>query len=78
MRFALFMGPAFPPDTAVSRRQIIERLGERPDCYDLRRMEILVRRLRHKVEAQLAQPLPLETVHGIGYAFVANIRIESR
>ena len=36
-------------------------------------MEILVRRLRAKARDLLGHPLPLETVHRLGYAFTAPI-----
>ena len=61
------------PGQAVSRDALIVALGHSPDSYDPRRMEILVRRLRTKAAAALGQPLPLETVHGQGYAFAAPV-----
>jgi DNA-binding response OmpR family regulator len=53
----------------VPRQEIAAGLGEDPAVYDPRRLEILVRRLRHKVEEAAARELPLATVYGIGYAF---------
>lgn len=58
---------------AVARDVLIERMGHNPQTYDIRRMEILVRRLRRKVESQAFEPLPLQTVHALGYAFTAPI-----
>jgi two-component system, OmpR family, response regulator len=63
------------PGHTISRRALIERLGDDPDAYDLRRMEVLVRRLRQKVERTAGHPLPLETAHAVGYAFVAPISV---
>lgn len=60
---------------SVSRDELAVALGHDPVLYDPRRLEILVRRLRNKVAEQLGYPLPLETVHGQGYAFAAPIAI---
>lgn len=62
------------PGQAVGRAAIIERLGVPADSYDPRRMEIMVRRLRAKVDARTGGTLPVETVHAVGYAFTAPIR----
>lgn len=63
------------PGQSVPRRRLVEAFGEAPDAYDLRRMEILVRRLRNKVQADAGVALPMDTVHGVGYAFVAPITV---
>ena len=60
---------------AVPRDELARALGHDPMVYDTRRLEILVRRLRGKVSDALGYPLPLETVHGQGYAFAAPIVI---
>ncbi|BBK42498.1 transcriptional regulator [Allostella vacuolata] len=62
------------PGQAVGRAVIFERLGIPPDRHDPRRMEILIRRLRRKVEAETGVAVPIETVHAVGYAFTARIR----
>lgn len=59
------------PGQAVPREAILAALGVDPKAFDLRRLEILVRRLRTKVRAEAAQELPLTTVNGVGYAFTA-------
>lgn len=64
---------AASPGQAVNREVLIRVLGYEPESYDLRRLEILVRRLRNKVRQQIQARLPLETVHGVGYAFAADI-----
>lgn len=63
--------------TGASRDALIKGLGHKPELYDWRRMEILVRRLRGKVEQTLGIPLPLRTVHGYGYAFTEPIVVSS-
>ncbi len=64
---------AASPGKTVPRDDLIHALGYTPESYDPRRMEILVRRLRNKVRIQTPMRLPLETVHGQGYAFTADI-----
>jgi DNA-binding response OmpR family regulator len=57
----------------VARHDLIVALGENPDVYDIRRLEIMVRRLRNKAEKTLGRALPLETVHRQGLAFTEPI-----
>lgn len=66
---------AASPGQVVHRDELIRALGYDPKTYDTRRMEILVRRLRNKVMSQSPARLPLETVHGQGYALTAEITI---
>lgn len=63
--------------SGASRDALIKGLGQNPDAYDWRRMEILVRRLRGKAEQKLGIPLPLRTVHGFGYAFTEVLTVTS-
>lgn len=60
---------------AVAREVLAEALGQRPDDYDPRRMEVLVRRLRKKVNEETGLTVPIDTVHGIGYAFTGKVQI---
>lgn len=68
---------ATQPGQTVPKDTLIRALGGDPETYDPRRMEILVRRLRNKIAKLTSMPLPLETVHGLGYAFVSDIASES-
>jgi two-component system OmpR family response regulator len=63
--------------SGASREALIKGLGQNPEIYDWRRMEILVRRLRGKIEQRLGIPLPLRTIHGYGYAFNEPLLITS-
>jgi DNA-binding response OmpR family regulator len=63
--------------TGASRDALITGLGHKPELYDWRRMEILVRRMRGKVEQALGISLPLRTVHGYGYAFTEPLFVSS-
>lgn len=57
------------PGQIVDRQELARALGHDPDEYDLRRMDMLVRRLRIKVEAAGLGELPLRTRHGQGYVW---------
>ena len=63
------------PGRAVSRQELTQALGHDPEHYDLRRLEIMVRRLRSKVMEELGHHLPLLTAHRQGYAFTAPISV---
>lgn len=65
------------PGQSVSRDDLVCALGHRPEYYDPRRMEILIRRLRNKARDQLGYDLPLETAHRQGYAFTSGIEIKN-
>lgn len=62
------------PGQTLSRDEIIRALGGRPDIYDERRLEVLVRRFRKKIIEAGYENFPLSTVYGTGYAF--NERLE--
>jgi DNA-binding response OmpR family regulator len=55
---------------------LITALGQNPEIYDPRRMEIMVRRLRNKAKETVGYELPLETAHRKGYAFTAPITVK--
>lgn len=63
------------PGHPVSREELILLLGQKPAHYDVRRMDMLVRRLRAKCEDALGHPLPVQTAHRQGYAFIAPITL---
>lgn len=56
---------------AVPREALIAALT--PDVYDFdpHRLETLIHRLRRKVANGTHEPLPLRTLHGVGYVMVA-------
>jgi DNA-binding response OmpR family regulator len=68
---------ALSPGCPISRDELVRHLGLNPQHYDERRMEITIRRLRTKAQAQLGYALPLETVYKQGYAFTAPIEIRT-
>lgn len=64
------------PGEAVSKDELAICLGQRPETYDMRRLEILVRRLRAKARDSLDVELPVDTAHRLGYAFTARIVVQ--
>jgi DNA-binding response OmpR family regulator len=57
------------PGRAFSRLELLERLqGAAYEGYE-RTIDVHVRNLRSKIEANPAQPLFIETVFGVGYRF---------
>jgi DNA-binding response OmpR family regulator len=74
----LIMSLADHAGQAVSRERLVEALGQNPAAYDYRRLETLVRRLRRKIKDCCGDPLPLETVHNVGYALTTAVVIHKR
>ena len=63
------------PGEAVDRHEIVTGMDLDPRTYDFRRMEVMVRRLRSKIERHTEQPVPIQTARGIGYAFTATLKV---
>jgi DNA-binding response OmpR family regulator len=63
------------PGEAINRPDIMSALGKRYwDPMD-RSIDSMVRRLRAKSRAALGTALPVEAVHGVGYAFTAPVTV---
>ena len=60
---------AASPGEAVTRDTIISRLTQDIQDFDPRRLETLIHRLRRKVLSATDEPLPLNSVRGVGYVF---------
>lgn len=58
----------------LSRQALAQGLGEEAEAFDPRRLEILIRRLRNKVEQATGDELPLTTVYGLGFNFTQPLR----
>lgn len=58
---------AATPGRPVPRADLLGRCNDKDDG-DLRRLDAVVRRLRRKVESDIGLPLPVRSVHGVGYA----------
>jgi DNA-binding response OmpR family regulator len=61
----------------VDRQELVSSLGHKSDYYDARRMEIMVRRLRKKIDQISSESLPLKTVYGYGFAFTGSATLHS-
>jgi len=60
---------------ARSREKLAEYLGKDAEQYDLRNLDALVMRLRKKASQNGIMELPVRAIHGVGYAFAANIKV---
>jgi DNA-binding response OmpR family regulator len=69
---------ALNPGGVVERITLLNYLNQPEDLHAMQRLETHISRLRHKVR-QLpgAEPLPLHARHGVGYAFLAPLRIRA-
>jgi DNA-binding response OmpR family regulator len=63
------------PGEPVGRDALFRALGKRSWDPADRSVDSLVRRLRAKAEKELGRPLPIEAVHGVGYAFTASVTL---
>ncbi len=61
------------PGEPVSRDEIFRALGKRGWDPADRSVDSMVRRLRAKGDQSFSHPLPIESVHSIGYAFAAPV-----
>ena len=64
------------PGNVISKDNIVVALGHDPVHYDVRRLEVMIRRLRAKSQSALGIDLPLQTVNRMGYVFASQIRID--
>ena len=63
------------PGSPVSRDHLLTKLYLRHDEYTSRSLDSLVRRLRAKIMATTETPIPIKTVHAVGYCFSARLKI---
>jgi DNA-binding response OmpR family regulator len=67
--FALLLELAMHPGIALSRAMLLQRVWGFDFNGDERTVDVHVRRLRLKIEAQPGAPALLQTIHGFGYKF---------
>jgi len=60
------------PTEAVSRTELVERLGRDKGQAQERAVDVQITRLRRKIEADPKQPRYLQTVRGSGYMFTPD------
>jgi two-component system OmpR family response regulator len=73
--FALMSCFLDKPGIVINRDQIITGLGFNPKVYDARRLEVMLRRLRKKLEDAGIEKFPLQTVYGVGLVFNETLRV---
>lgn len=59
----------------ITRRAIVEALGEEYLSYDQRRLDTQMRRLRRKVQHACSHPLPISTLRTVGFQFYEKATI---
>ena len=57
------------PGRVLSRRALLEAVWESADYREQRTIDVHVRHLREKLEADPSDPLLIQTVRGVGYRF---------
>lgn len=63
---------------ACSHAEIAAAMGLMPDEWDRHRVEVVVSRLRTKVERDTGRSLPIRSVRGVGYAMAQEERLTPR
>ncbi|MCV0425072.1 MAG: response regulator transcription factor [Roseibium sp.] len=65
------------PDEIIPRRQLLEELGGNLSQYVDRTIDVLILRLRRKIEKVPSKPVHLQTRRGMGYIFVLNAKVST-
>ncbi|MDP2852106.1 MAG: winged helix-turn-helix domain-containing protein [Gallionella sp.] len=60
----------------VARKVIADKIIGPRICNSDERLDVMLARLRKKCATTLGQPLPIKTVHQVGYAFTAPAVID--
>ncbi len=69
---------ALKPGEVVERIDLLKSLHLPMDLPGMQRLETQISRLRSKVRLKAgAEPLPLHARHGVGYAFLAHLRLHA-
>ena len=63
---------------ACSHAEIAAAMGLMPDEWDRHRVEVVVSRLRTKVERDTGRSFPIRSVRGVGYAMAQEERLTPR
>lgn len=69
---------ALNPGEVVERADLLRNLHQPMDPLAMQRLETHISRLRGKIrQIQGAAPLPIQASHGVGYTFLAPLRLQS-
>jgi len=71
LEFRLLHHLASHPGLVFSRDQLLDRVWGNDRSVTPRSVDVYIRRVREKIEPEPQQPAYLQTVHGVGYRFVA-------
>ena len=63
---------ALHPGMVFSREQLLDRVWSNDRIVTPRSVDVYIRRIREKIEAEPQQPGYVQTVHRVGYRFAAN------
>lgn len=66
------------PGTPCTHAEIAAALGLLPEEWDRHRVEVVVSRLRSKVERETGHAIPIRSVRGVGYAMAQDERLTPR
>ena len=72
LEFRLLHHLALHPGIVFSREQLLDRVWSNDRIVTPRSVDVYIRRIREKIEAEPHQPGYVQTVHGVGYRFAAN------
>jgi phosphate regulon transcriptional regulator PhoB len=73
LEFRLLHHLASHPGLVFSRDQLLDRVWGNDRSVTPRSVDVYIRRVREKIETAPQQPAYLQTVHGVGYRFVAGM-----
>jgi two-component system phosphate regulon response regulator PhoB len=73
LEFRLLHHLASHPGLVFSRDQLLDRVWGNDRSVTPRSVDVYIRRVREKIESAPQQPAYLQTVHGVGYRFVAGM-----
>lgn len=72
LEFRLLHYLASHPGMVFSRDQLLDRVWGNDRSVTSRSVDVYIRRVREKIESEPQQPVYVQTVHGVGYRFVAD------
>jgi two-component system phosphate regulon response regulator PhoB len=73
LEFRLLHHLASHPGLVFSRDQLLDRVWGNDRSVTPRSVDVYIRRVSEKIESEPQQPAYLQTVHGVGYRFVAGM-----
>lgn len=58
-----------PSERVATRQELMTNISKGDECYDDRRLEVAMSRLRRKIETYAMREAPIRAVRGVGYGF---------